>query len=208
MIIDIVQRKKDLYAASFTIYENSKVAGVLQLQGRFGSNEGVWNGQFQGRSIFMKRTGSGRIGDDTVFRPYAVHLADRENGTAYQTVYKKNFFNRIRFERLILGNQTYELYTVGMGDKGIKCPVYSGERQIALIEKESVIQNDLYRYHIIALDERAADIAVIFCCYVYVNSNYKAGSKVTASTQRNYIRTTNKFLLSKYDENFERIYRD
>ena len=27
-------------------------------------------------------------------------------------------------------------------------------------------------------------------------------------TQRNYIRTTNKFLLSKYNENFERIYRD
>lgn len=99
--------------------------------------------------------------------------------------------------------QTFDLFPIGMGKQGNKSPVYCGNTQISLIEKDCIVYNDLHEYHVFALDREAGLISALFCMYMYVNAAYKPGVKVTESKVNSVSVTTNKLLKEKYDPGFK-----
>lgn len=203
MIFEIVQSKKELFAANFDITRNHNNIGWLHLQGQLGSMEALWNGKVEDESFIMKDGRLNWIAYKNAFRPYVFRWNNGEIGAVYQTEYKESVFSKISFHRLITKQYSYELYLIGFGKEGTKCPVYLGNKQIALIEKDVLVYNDLHSYSVFSIDEKSSHIAVIFSCYMYINACYKPGVKITSSVQRVFNKTNSKLLKSKYDPEFK-----
>lgn len=205
MIFDIVQRTKALFSADFDIVHKGRIIGHMLFQGRLGSMEGVWTIQCLGRTVSMERCSAGEAGavDEWTFRPYAVSVDGSEAGAVYQTRHRAGLFRSFDYHRLQLLGTTYVEYLIALGKEGGKCPIYVGDRQAALIEKDSVVYNDLHHYHVTAAGEEPALAAVILCGYMYANAAYKPGQKVTKSVEKDYSKTTDKALLEKLDPQFK-----
>ena len=78
--------------------------------------------------------------------------------------------------------------------------VYNENKQIAQIEKDLTIYNDLHNYKIYSINDTF--ITVLMCLYGYINSSYKLGEKEIKSVLKGYSKTFNKELLAKYNPNW------
>ena len=96
----------------------------------------------------------------------------------------------------------FDLFPIGFGNEGSKSPIYNGNKQIAQIEKDCIVYNDLHNYRIFAEDSFASQIAILFCIYMYINVGYKSGEKVISSKVKVVSITTNKLLKEKYNPEF------
>lgn len=204
MTCDIVQNSKELFSAGFELIHDNQNIGQMSFQGQLGSMEGVWSIQCFDKNIVMECCRC-RDANTTqkVFRPYSVTFNSSNAGEVFQSKYRAGFLKSFDYNQLLLFGTSYSLYPIGFGNDGFKCPIYAGNRQIALIEKPCVVYNDLHSYHITAIDVESALIAVLFCAYMYVNSAYKPGNKVSKSVEKNITKTTNKLLLAKYNAQFK-----
>ena len=81
-----------------------------------------------------------------------------------------------------------------------QCPT---QEQIAQIEKECVVYNDLHHYQVFAEDENAGLISLIFSMYMYINACYKPGVKASKSCSKTISVTKDPCLLEKYDPDFK-----
>lgn len=100
-------------------------------------------------------------------------------------------------------NYTFNIYTVGLGSEGIKYPVYYNTQQVALIEKDCVVKNNLDEYSITSIDEFTGYIAYIAALFIDETAYANRGEKVKKSTQKYYLKTTNKELKAKYNPDFK-----
>lgn len=135
------------------------------------------------------------------FRPYDVYLDGKEYGTVFQTE-EGSLLSRITYHQFVLDDTVYSMYPILFGAEGMKNPVYRGMTQIAQIEKDNVIYDDLHHYRIFAADEAVVLIAVIFCSYLWVNAFYMPGTVVSSSVKKIIGKTTDRRLLKKYDPTF------
>lgn len=204
MTFDIVQNSKELFSACFELVCGGKKIGQMSLQGRLGSMEGVWTIQCFDKNITMEHCRRSNVNTtQKVFRPYSVVIDSSNGGAVFQSRCKAGFLKSFDYNRLLLLGMSYDMYPIGLGKDGFKCPVYHGNEQIALIEKPCIVYNDLHSYHITAMDAPSALTAVLFCAYMYVNTAYKPGSKVSKSVEKSITVTTNKLLLAKHDAQFK-----
>lgn len=205
MIFDIVQNSKELFFADFDIIRGDQTIGQMSFQGKFGSMEGEWLIRYFDKEIVMKHCHQKEVrAKSKVFRPYSICINSDSVGFAYQTRFNAGIFKSFDYEQLSMLGTTYSLYSIGFGEDGFKCPIYDCNRQVALIEKPCIVYNDLHKYHIISTKNESDLAAVLLCGYMYVNSAYKPGNKVSNAIEKNISITKNKLLIDKYDSNFVR----
>lgn len=202
MILQLIQNRKDLFAAQFEIRRGENVIGNVFLKGNAGTNEAHIQGNFYEMNFEMKREKCRNI-EAKSFRPYVVRQENAEIGAVYQTQHKLGIFKHVDFIQMTEKEKTYDLFPMSFGDEGGKCPVYCGQRQIAQIEKDCVVYNDLHEYQIFAEDEKSGFLALVFSLYMYVNACYKPGEKAYSSKSKTFSVTKEEYLLEKYSPYFK-----
>ena len=100
-------------------------------------------------------------------------------------------------------NYTFHTYLVGLGKEGIKYPVYYNDQQVALIEKDRVVVNNLDEYNITSIDEFTGYISYIASLFIDVMCYSNRGEKAKKSYQKYYHKTIDKELKSKYNPDFK-----
>lgn len=209
MIVDFVQKNKELFSADFEISDSisSETLGSLHYENDEGFSEfdGEWTGNLFGVTISLsfKTKSTVMSGINNYYRPCSIIVDGIESGYLHQRTAKSGLFSSFSFHEMEYNGVSYEMYPIGFGNDGMKNPVYFGEKQIAQIEKETVVVNDLHNFRIFSTDDFSAMISALFSCYMYTVAFYKHGIKVTNSTEKNYSKTTSKTLLSKYNPNFK-----
>lgn len=202
MILDVVQVSKDLFAASFVVKRGSAQVGNFSLKGRLGSMEANISGKLFEHSFDMCFGKSDNIDVARPFRPYIIDENGIQNGVVYQTKFNGGLFKKFDYHQMKKSGITYDLFPIGLGKDGSKSPIYQDNAQIAQIEKDCIVYNDLHTYKIFAKDEFSSEIAVLFAIYMYINAGYRAGEKAITSTVKVVTKTTNKLLLEKYNSDF------
>ena len=119
-------------------------------------------------------------------------------GELYQTEFKKNIFSKYYYYKSIYNNKEYNSYNIGLGNKSVNC-IYLDDTQIAQIEKESVVYNDLHHFEIYVSDTSYSLLSILITCYKYITSYFKPGVKVKKSVTKSFQKTTNKDLRAKYN---------
>lgn len=202
MILDVVQVSKDLFAASFVVKRGSAQVGNFSLKGRLGSMEANISGKLFEHSFDMRFGKSDNIDVARPFRQYIIDENGVQNGVVYQTKFNGGLFKKFDYHQMKLNGMIFDLFPIGFGNEGSKSPIYNGKEQIAQIEKDCVVYNDLHKYRIYAVDTFASQIAIFFCVYMYINAGYKPGEKVVHSEVKVMSTTTNKLLKEKYNPEF------
>lgn len=105
--------------------------------------------------------------------------------------------------QLELRGRTWDIYEVGLGRKGIKLPVYLGERQAALLEKDAKVKDNLDRYGLYALDEDAMLVSVLFGLYYDFKRWRSAGELDVKKTQTTFTFSLKRAVRGKYDPKFK-----
>lgn len=202
MIFNVIQTKKDLYAADF-VCGNSSCVGKMHLEGGLASMEGRWSIECFDRVWNMEIRRKMSRGDK-IFRPYEILEYGETVGHVYQTYQKTGVFSRYDYHHMEYHGISYDMFPIGFGREGSKSPIYMGSRQISLIEKECEVIDELHQFHVFAEDDRAAEVSVLFACYMYTNAFYVPGKKVTSSVSKTVSISTNKELKAKYDSKFKK----
>ena len=192
------QQSKDLFNGKFDILSKNEVVGTISFEGKLGSVEANFIGTLFGKEFSLNCVNEILTGSNKKFRPYNIIENNAIVGEVYQTERKKNIFSKYDYIKCFYNQKEYNLYSIGLGEKGV-CSLYCNEEQIAEINKDGIIYNDLHNYDIYSIDQNSALIAVLMSCYMYVMACYKPGVKVTESVKKNYSKTTNKELISKYN---------
>lgn len=202
MILDVVQVSKDLFAANFVVKRGDIQVGFFSLQGNMGSMEAKISGKLFEQDIDMQYGKTDDIGANYSFRPYLINKKGVYNGVVYQTKYNGGLFKKFDYHQMKKTGVTYDLFPIGFGNEGSKSPIYQDNTQIAQIEKDCVVYNDLHNYKVFAIDESSSETAVLFAIYMYINAGYKPGKKAVSSSVKVVSTTTNKLLKEKYDPTF------
>jgi hypothetical protein len=98
------------------------------------------------------------------------------------------------------------MYPIGFGDQGAKNPIFVNNEQVALIEKSALIIDDMHNFDVVVRSEEDMEIAIIFVAYIYAKAFFKPGDLVKKGKVKAVTVTTEKELISKYNDNFERLY--
>lgn len=203
MILTVKETNKELYSAKFEILHQDTVVGNIDFKGKMGSMEGEFEINFNNNKLKLIFNTKGIFNHEKMFRPYLIINDEQEEGEVYQTKYKAGFLNSYEYIKMIYKEKEYNMYSIGLGKEGIKSPIYANHIEIAQIEKENVVYDDLHSYDIYAIDEFSALISVILCSYMFVNGCYKPGQKVTNSVVKSVNISTNKLLKEKYNPDFK-----
>lgn len=200
MILDLLQISKELFSSKFTIKRGNQHIGSVFLSSKICSRGISIEGDLFGNHFFME---FGPFDTDIqVFRKYIFKNDNGITGVVYQTKSKDNFFIKYDFIQMVTSNCVFNYYPISFGELGGKCPIYFNDRQVAQVDKDYIVYNDIHNYRIYAYNDFFAKIAVLFAVYSYANSYYKPGIKVKSSYCKYLFKTKNKLLLSKYNSNF------
>lgn len=202
MILDVIQTSKELFAANFIVNRGNMQVGTFELKGGLGTMEVRVHGTIFEQVIDMTFGKTDDIEVSHPFRAYQIYKNGIYNGVVYQTTSDERWFKKYGYHQMKKSGVTYNMFPVGLGKNGIKSPIFQDNSQIAQVEKDCVVYNDLHIYKIFARDEFTSEIAVLFTIYYYINVNYKAGEKTITSTYKTISKTTNKLLLKKYNSEF------
>lgn len=208
MIFQIIQKSVNLFAAEFVIQGTAgEELGRIRLQGSIRTYTADMDGYFLQHRFSLQYGMRDRHSiEGKKIQPYSVSVDGRECGAVFETIQRESLFKSYSFHRLVLNSVEYDRYPIGMGEEGGKHPIYHGNRQVALIEKDAVVYNALHQYRIYAEDAYAGLCAVLFACYMHVQGAYRAGEKIQKSVVKRVTYTRDKALLDKYDPGFkERI---
>lgn len=199
------QTQKELFSAEFVAEINGVPYGHFTFQGALGSMNGTWKGIFSSKTFSMYAEDEKKHNwKDSYYRPYLFEIDATRRGCVFKTEHVKNWFSRYDYHKMTVNGLDYQLYPIGYGKDGYRSPVYQDNTQIALVEKDAVVYNDLHTYAITATDEQNAFISILFCCYMYAIGCYVPGEKVSQSVVKNFNKSTNKDLLAKDDFSFSK----
>lgn len=115
---------------------------------------------------------------------------------------KTKSFGGYFYYEVELNKHIYTAYEIGLGKEGIKIPIYRGEKQIALIQKDCMVRNNLDEYEIIFGDLEMALVATVFVIYYDCLNHNNPFEAVVDKKETKYLYTMNKELNSKYDPNW------
>lgn len=152
---------------------------------------------------YAKTLFTDRQKDKTVRYRFRIFEYGEQIGEIANVRQRTGFLKSYNYLALRLNRVDYQLYKIGLGKQGIKCPIYCGQRQIAQINKGTVVKNNLDEYTLLALDEAAAVTAVFFGLYLDTVFFEDHDEYAPRSTHVHYETTLNKDLMAWYDPAFE-----
>lgn len=135
--------------------------------------------------------------------PYQLFRNGELCGQIFLRTSTGGLLSRFTYFGMQLDECQYAMYPVGLGKEGIKYPIYTGEKQIALIEKAAVVHDNLDCYQVTALGEKEGSVAALFGLYLDARSFANRGEIVKSSIEKTYYLTTNKRLKAMYDPAFK-----
>lgn len=203
MIAEFTQTSQNPFLATFELRVGGAVTGVARFEGQLGSRDGLWYLETD-QSVWNMGRIANPPTEKKAFRTYSIQRNGMPAGVVYSATEKTGLFRCYQFHRMLFGVTNYELYPIGFGKEGAKCPIYQGTQQIALLEKPATVYNGLHRFSIFSQDEQAQNIAMLFCAYSYILGCYRPGEKVVQGVKTTYTISTNKVLKSKYDSEFKK----
>lgn len=106
------------------------------------------------------------------------------------------------YYHLELNGREWSLYEVGLGKEGIKLPVWEGERQAALLEKDAVVRDNLDRYQLYAASERDLLPAVLLGLFYDCKQFEDRGERVVQGKSVTYLYTFSRATRERYDPAF------
>lgn len=148
-----------------------------------------------GRNLF-------RGAEDRAWVPYSIAMNGEPCGWICEKEQSSGFFSRFSYSFMELFETEYEMYRVGLGKDGIVYPIFVKGRQVAQIEKPTVVRNNLDEYKLCSLNEEAQRAAVLLCLYLDARAFAHRGQIARSSVEKAFFLTTNKTLKAKYDPNF------
>ena len=202
MYLEFVQKKKQTYFAEFVLKSGEHVLGEFSLSGQLGDREGLITGHAGADKIMMSAASEDDGAEKKAFRTYGIWRNDVAVGKIRQRESEGSLFHKYYYLELELPEASFSLYSIGLGHEGAVFPLYIGDRQIAQLEKDCIMFNDLHSFRIYCASEEDGAIAAMFCLFMYVNGGYKPGKKSLRFKSSVLGLTTNKELLDKYDPDF------
>lgn len=194
MYLLLKQKIKNLYSAEFEILEGNKIVGNFLLKGTPVSMETYLSGNIYDKNFSFNYINTSA----TKYKLYDILEENNKVGQIYQTKSKGNIFSKYDYVKCFYKNKEYNSYGIGIGKKAVSC-VYKNNIQVAQIEKDGLVYNDLHNFDIYTNNIEDLYIALLISCYLYINSCYKPGVQVKKSYSKTYSKTTNKHLLEKYN---------
>ena len=139
---------------------------------------------------------------DILRYPFAIRENNCTVGEISVIHTKTGFLQGYNSIAMQLYGEEYQSYKIGFGREGICCPVFLGGQQIAQINKSAVVKDNLDKYLIYAVNEKALMPSVMFA--IYIDGIYYAnrGMYVDDATTINCEYSLNEEVLSHYDPNF------
>lgn len=99
--------------------------------------------------------------------------------------------------------QTYTIYEVGLGKEGMKYPIYFEGKQVALIEKEPIVKDNLDEYKLYYIDKSLEIICVILGLFIDIEHYRNLAHIRESKSSFEYTYTLNRKIKDKYDPNFK-----
>lgn len=206
MILYLLQTGNGCYSALFDLIQDGCLIGRASMVGSIGSPDGKWCLEGKQYHMSMEPLTFGTLSDFLAqrkacncARPY---VAD-DGSVVFLRRRKEGLFKPMcNYVRLENGTGNFESVSIGFGKDGVRSPLLCGEKQVALVESSCVVQNDLHRFRIAALDTASARAAIQMTLYRYTTGAYVAGKKVKQGIRTYNYKTANKTLLRKYDPEF------
>lgn len=204
---EIIQTVSNL-SASYKIVESEREVGQATLTNNF-VRGGTFEFTVYGKTFSMGYEPKAQI--ESWFRkktekedvPYILYSHDEPCGKIAIRTSEGSVFTRYQYYGMEWNAHQYSMYEVGLGKEGIKYPIYDGNTQIALIEKDTTVYNNLDIYHVTATSEQSFLVTTIFGLYLDASSYAHRGEIVKKSVEKTYYLTTNKKLKAKYDPDFK-----
>lgn len=210
MISHVIQRKSGM-CAMFEFNAEGKVLGTAELK-----NNVTFGGSYRivscGRECTLsydvkeRLLGFGKNKADKKRVPYKIlDVFGDSCGAIYEKRTDGFFFNRYNYYDVDLDGKTYTMYIVGLGNEGTKYPVYLGKKQVALIEKEVIIHDNLDHYTVYTIDDSFNFLAYLICLYVDARFYGNRGEVSPNKMEKSVTITYNKKVKRKYNEAFKRL---
>lgn len=203
MYFELKQTARTLFSADFEIIVDETLIGKAHVEGKLASHNYVIDGVLYSERFSLHVDKQPALyGIENCNRSYTLSINRIPCGSVYLSRCKDGLFNYFCIYKLMLRDKQYEMYPIGMGKEGTKNPIYLGDRQIALIEKECVVIDDLHIYKIICTDSAHMLVSLIFSLYMYLICAFRPGEMAIKSVHKSITVTTSKRLKSKYDPKF------
>ncbi len=203
MKLTIKQHTKDICSANFVIEVNQTTVGEMKIISDIAHWGGDWTLYYAGQNVTLTRGKEQAPADEKCSRPYDIRIEGQDAGSVYQIeVREGGLLSNYSALRLRFNGAEYTMYSIGFGEDGLKNPVYCGGTQVAEIHKACAVKDDLHTFDIYLQDQRYGLASVILCCLDYELHYYKNGEKVIAGITKAVSKTTNKYLLEKYNAGF------
>lgn len=209
MIFDIVQTVSGMSAAYEALCDGKKI-GTAYVENNI-TNGGSCAWQFMGTAYDMSYQFDQQVKSwlkpkaEKTGIPYKITQEGRHVGDICIKLSEGGLLSRYEYYSLTFGVDAYQLYAVGMGNEGMKYPIYAGDVQIALIEKDTEVRDHLDVYHAYAVDNQAAMVAFLFGLYLDMREFANRGQVSSASYEKSISITINKALKAKYDPSFKSL---
>ena len=206
MKIRLKQETRDLFAASFSILNAYGQIGSVNIQGKLGSPESLVDISLLDRKISLRREYKVDKKGNDAYRPYEILHNEIKCGEVYQATKKTGLFKSYGYQYASLNNVEYSMFPIGFGDEGTKNPIYCGKEQIALVKKGAIVVDDMHNFDIIVKDDSFLMISIIFSSYIFAKAFFKPGDKIKKGIKKASTVTSEKELIAKYDDSFEKKY--
>lgn len=206
MRVQIKQESRELFEATFSINKDNAHVGSIYVKGKIGTPESEIFINYDKIKFSMRRKRRAQKKELDAYRPYQIVKNGEEIGEVFQATRKTGLFKSYGYQYANIESVEASMYPIGFGDQGVKNPIFVNNEQVALIEKSALIIDDMHNFDVVVRSEEDMVIAIIFVAYIYAKAFFKPGDLVKKGKVKAVTVTTEKELISKYDDNFERLY--
>ncbi len=201
MILKVSQIDKGFNNASFEILENDKSVGAIRIHGEPNSENSFIKGIFDNNKFSLNYVNR-KYNEKEISNPYII-INNNRAGTVYNPVNSNNIFNKTTHQKLTLDDSMYDCYNVGFGKEGVKKIIFYDDKQIALVEYDTLIHNELFNFNIYVEDSAAALITILFIIHSYTTSYFSYEDINFDKVKKVHSITLNKDIKIKYDPEFK-----
>lgn len=206
MTVIIKQLNKELYSASFEIFQDNHIIGTIKLDGFPFTREANINVNILGKDFSIVKDNK-IFSTDKHFRTHTV-LGFEKQGNICQKYEKDGFFSsKVYYHGLNYSDKDYRMYPIGMGEYSV-CPVYLNGTQVAELTKNFTVKNDLHEFVIYGNNEKDVISTIVIAAYMYLIAYYTPGSKPIDTVHKGFSKCTDKRTLAKFNPDFAKSLKE
>lgn len=204
MRYEMIQTRKDLFDADFTLERKGEKIGEAAVRGWTLATTGAIQGSFMGTRFSLQRNYplAKMLSPHDPRNEYTVTVNGQAAGALRHMEKKTGLFRRLYYDAMELDGRGFQRYGIGLGEAGNCSPIYSGEIQVGQFSIDTEIVDDCFHYRCAASDESSGFVVLLFCCYSYITACYRPGEIHKSSIRKTYSKTTDRDELKYYDPGF------